>query len=291
MKISILTPVFNGAGSLERAIQSVLAQNDPDCEHIVVDGGSKDGTVALLKKYPQVKWISEPDRGQCDAMNKAFALSRGEVVTYLNADDWFEAGAFAHVRELFAGDPGIEMVIGNLYIRYADKRAVRLVSPTKTYRGVLQAFRYDFPYNPVSYFYRRAVQERVGAFPLHLHYTMDYWFLLRALRQSRIEATGVVLGTFFVTGQNKTLHNHTKDTCWQVATTHLREENPKLRPWFYAQWLMHRAPWDLLEKLKQPGRRLAYRALFARVLSFEEYGALGFRGAYRKRFARANPPS
>ena len=284
MKLSILTPSFNSGRYLERAIQSVLAQNDPDFEHIIVDGGSKDESLAILKRYPHLKSVSEPDRGQCDAMNKAFARSSGDIIAYLNADDWFELGVFAHIRDCFLSQPGAGMVVGNLYVRYADSDTVRLIVPTKAYRGVLLHFRKDFPLNPVSYFYRRGVQESAGVFPLHLHYTMDYWFLLRALLQCQVCCSDLVFGTFFITGTNKTSSKAPTEGTWDVAIEHLRAENPRLLPWFYAQWFLHHWMREFPERMKGPFRYLAYKALFANMVKYDEYRELGFRRAYGKRF-------
>lgn len=284
MKISILTPAFNAAPYLERAIQSVLAQHDSDFEHIVVDGGSNDPTVEILKRYPHLKWISEPDQGQCDAMNKAFSMCRGDVVTYLNADDWFEPGAFAHVRYLLTENRDADMVVGNLYVRSAGSERVRMVSPAKSYRGILQPFRYDFPLNPVSYFYRRSVQDKVGPFPTDLHFTMDYWFLLRAFMQCRVYSTDLVLGTFFLTGANKSMQVQSTDTPWRTVVQHLRNDNPGLLPWFHTQWLLHHWIRQFPERVKSPLRLLVYKACFAGVIAYDEYRALGFRRAYRTRF-------
>jgi len=286
MRISILTPAFNSAQYLEKAIQSVLAQNDPDAEHIVVDGGSQDGTVAILKKYPHLKWVSEPDQGQCDAMNKAFALSTGDMMTYLNADDWFESGTFAHVRHMFSAHPEADMVIGNLYMRYADSPRVRLVVPAKTYRGILLCFRNLFPLNPVSYFYRREVQERVGNFPLNNHYSMDYWFLVRALMKCRVFCSDMVFGTFFTSAKNKSSHESRTPSTWDVVTQHLRQEDPRLLPWFYGQWLFHRWVCEFPERAREPFRYLAYQVIFSSQIDYKQYQAIGFRRAFRKRFPR-----
>ena len=86
----MLTVSFNSGPFLEKAIQSVIQQDYQNIEHIIVDGGSTDTTIKILKKYSNLTWISEKDSGQCDAMNKAFSLSSGEIVVYLNADDYFE---------------------------------------------------------------------------------------------------------------------------------------------------------------------------------------------------------
>ncbi len=262
----------------------MIAQDDPDFEHIIVDGGSHDATVEILRKYPHLQWISEPDQGQCDAMNKAFSMSRGEFVTYLNADDWFEPGAFAHVRRVLIENRDADIVVGNLYVKSADSEQVRMVSPAKNYREILQPFRYDFPLNPVSYFYRRAVQNRVGPFPLNLHFTMDYWFLLRAFMLFRVCCTDLVLGTFFLTGANKSLLVQSSDTTWKTATQHLRDDNPRLLPWFYTQWFLHHWVRQFPERVKTPLRYLVYKTYFSGFIAYDEYKTIGFRRAYRMRF-------
>src|ERR1700755_1492305 len=94
MKISIITPSYNQGRFIEDAILSVLSQGYPDFEHIVIDNCSTDNTLDVLKKYPHVKWVSEPDRGQSNALNKGFGLSTGDVLGWLNCDDFYLPGAF-----------------------------------------------------------------------------------------------------------------------------------------------------------------------------------------------------
>lgn len=118
MHISVITPSFNAAPYIEQAINSVLHQRYENFEHIIVDGGSIDGTVEILKRYPHLKWISEVDKGQSDAMNKGYKLSSGDVIVYLNADDYFEEGAFEAVTEAF--NRGAKFVIGNVRVLNAD---------------------------------------------------------------------------------------------------------------------------------------------------------------------------
>jgi glycosyltransferase involved in cell wall biosynthesis len=101
LKISIITPSFNSVNYIERAIKSVLSQDYDNWEHIIVDGGSMDGTLEILKKYPHLVWVSEPDRGQSDAMNKGFQMSTGEIIGYLNADDWYKEDALQYVNDFF----------------------------------------------------------------------------------------------------------------------------------------------------------------------------------------------
>ncbi|HEX7016194.1 MAG TPA: glycosyltransferase family 2 protein [Cyclobacteriaceae bacterium] len=200
MKISVLTPSLNSGEHLERAIQSVKNQDYDNWEHIIVDGGSSDNTIQILNGYPHLRWISEPDRGQSDAMNKAFRLSSGDIIVYLNADDEFAPNIFGHIVGIFA-EHHPDMVVGQT--RVFKNGAESISRPTIEYSD-LKVLRGRFPVNPSSYFYVRRVQETIGDFPIDEHYTMDYWFLLRAFKRFKIFRTDVILGNFHFTGKNKT---------------------------------------------------------------------------------------
>src|ERR671923_29628 len=101
MKISVLTPTFNAGKYLPRAIESVLRQDYDDWEHIGMDGGSKDNTISILQNYQHLIWETKPDKGQSDAMNKAFQKSKGDIILYLNADDELDPGLFTRIVKEF----------------------------------------------------------------------------------------------------------------------------------------------------------------------------------------------
>lgn len=161
VRISIVTPSYNSGADLERAILSVLEQDYPNWEHIVVDGGSTDNTISVLQKYDHVRWISEPDRGQVDAINKGFAMAQGDVVSYLNADDYYRPGAFGAVADCFR-DEQVMVVYGDVEVYDEASDKWWLNRPCVDFKSVLHHWEPNaFCVNPVGYFFRREVQEAV----------------------------------------------------------------------------------------------------------------------------------
>lgn len=119
--VSIVTVVYNGAATLERTILSVLEQDHPAIEYIIVDGGSTDGTLDIIRRYEDrlAYWTSAKDKGIYDAMNKGVALCTGEWTALINADDWYEQGAVRRVMEAVAGRPEVNIVHGDIRMHYA----------------------------------------------------------------------------------------------------------------------------------------------------------------------------
>lgn len=228
MKISVLTPSFNAGKYLERAIESVLQQGYSNFEHIVVDGLSTDNSVQVLQQYKHVKWVSEKDKGQSDAMNKAFQMATGDIILYLNADDDFEPGWFNYIGDFFKNNPDVDMLVGNL-LTSSDK-GLKLSSPSTSLYEVLDYRKFNFPLNPVSYAYKPGLQKKIGPFPLDNHYTMDYWFLLRAYRIGRIKKVERTGGKFYFDGNNKSANG-------SIAINSLR----KVRDEFVRQYFYHPA--------------------------------------------------
>lgn len=120
-KISIVSPSYNQGIFIEAAIKSVLDQKYPNFEHIIIDGGSTDDTLKILKKYPHLIWVSEPDEGQSDAINKGFRLATGKYIGWLNVDDYYLPGTFSSVINAFASDNSIDAVYSNY--RIVDARS------------------------------------------------------------------------------------------------------------------------------------------------------------------------
>ena len=186
MKISIVTPSFNGIRFLPAAASSILTQaGDFELEWIVVDGGSTDGTVDFLRDLNdgRVRWTSEPDRGQSHAINKGLSLATGDIVAWLNTDDEYAPGAFADVARAFQSSPDARWLIGRYEVVDESGRAIRpAVVRYKerslrryTYRALL---RENFISQP-AVFWRSEFAREVGPLDESLHWTMDYDLWLR----------------------------------------------------------------------------------------------------------------
>jgi len=178
--VSIITASLNSAEYVERAIGSVAAQSYPRIEHIVVDGGSTDGTVEILHKYNgRIEWISEPDGGQSDAINKGFRRAHGDILGWLDADNVYEPGAVAEAVELLARRPDAGVVYGGVRDIDISGGIVRdYMPPDFTLDRFLLYHEFNF-IPPSSTFIRREALERAGLLDVDLHYTMDFDLWLR----------------------------------------------------------------------------------------------------------------
>lgn len=179
LRISILTPSYNQAQFIEQNIRSVMDQGYPNFEHIVVDGASSDGTISILSRYPHVKWISEADGGQGDALNKGFAMSTGDIIGWINSDDYYEPQVFHDVALRFA-DPGVAWIIGNLtdVLEPSGERVPRTTPLTSFDKLVRNP---DIVRQPATFF-RRAALLDAGPWDTALHMALDYDLWLRVAR-------------------------------------------------------------------------------------------------------------
>lgn len=214
--ISVITPSYNSANCIEKAIKSVMEQDYTNWEHIVVDGGSSDDTVKLLKKYSHIKWISEPDNGQADAMNKGFSMSSGDVIVYLNSDDYFYPKAFSTVIEAF--NEGASFVVGNVKVKSPRQNSEFINRPRISHYGMLRHWEPNaFCHNPVGYFYIREVQEKCP-FNSNNYSTMDLEFLLDAACKYKFTKINRILGCFEDTADTKTGTTQSQLNYWQIGT-------------------------------------------------------------------------
>ena len=181
-KISIVTPSYNQGEYIELAIQSVLQQNYPNFEHIVIDNCSTDRTVSILQKYPHLIWQSKPDNGQSDALNQGFRLATGEIIGWLNADDLYLPQCFEKTVQTFVDSPDSDIAYGNY--RWIDDEG-KIIQ----FRKELDFDLFILKYLHVSYitsistFFRRRIFEEENFLDTSLKYSMDYEFFLRLARK------------------------------------------------------------------------------------------------------------
>jgi glycosyltransferase involved in cell wall biosynthesis len=178
--ISIITPSFNRADMIGQAIESVLEQAYSPLEHIIVDGGSRDGTLNVLAQYPHLKVLSEPDNGMYDALNKGLELAHGEVIGFLNTDDLYPPGVFKEVTPLF-DNPAVDAVAGSAMVFYTGisgkNETLSEITPSGP-EDLLERMVLTTPgFN--AWFFRRSVFKKFGAFKAGYRLSGDREFMIR----------------------------------------------------------------------------------------------------------------
>jgi glycosyltransferase involved in cell wall biosynthesis len=179
-RISIVTPSYNQGQFIEETIRSVLLQGYLDLEYIIIDGGSTDESVEIIRKYERwiTFWVSEPDSGQTDAINKGFKRSTGEIVAWLNSDDLYTAGALFTAAKAFAEQPHSAVVYGKIDVIDADTTAILLYESVLSHISscdfsLEELYRRDYIPQPASFISAEAIKE-IGFLDERFHYAMDY---------------------------------------------------------------------------------------------------------------------
>jgi glycosyltransferase involved in cell wall biosynthesis len=238
-RLTVITPSLNQAPFLERTLQSVLSQDYPALEYIVIDGGSTDGSLDVLRRYESrlAYWVSEPDSGQSHAINKGVARASGDVIAYINSDDYYLADVFRKVLPLFS-DPAVSWTVGACRFLRADGSVETIWSPElpRGPRGAWIRAAWGVP--QASSFWRRSVFDEFGPLREDLHYVFDTEFGLRL-------AVGSCLPTIVDRELAvRWLHEDAKSADWSRFDTELRQVahelleglpvHERLSSWFYA---------------------------------------------------------
>jgi len=186
MLISIITASYNASTTIEDTLTSVANQLGVAVEHIIQDGASTDGTLAMVRQFADVRWYTEPDQGLYDAMNKGIARASGEIIGLLNADDFYPApDILAAVAEQFR-DPSVMAVYGDL--DYVDAHHTdKIVRRWRSGAFRQKAFLYGWMPPHPTFFVRKQVYEQYGAFDLRFRISADYELMLRLLYQHQLE--------------------------------------------------------------------------------------------------------
>ena len=242
--VSIITPSFNQADYLEATIRSVLEQDYPSLEYIIIDGGSTDGSTEIIQRHANwlAYWISEPDQGQTEAINKGFSHARGEILAWLNSDDTYQPGAVREAVVYLQNQPEVGMVYGD----------ANLIDQVGNVIGKFPARQTDYPRLRRGYvhipqqaaFFRASLWRQVGPLDPTFFFAMDYDLWVRLARLAPLRYVPRPWANFRLHPGGKTVA--ADDRCWpEMLRVHYRDGGSwfswlvvkaRVRPWVFA-WL------------------------------------------------------
>ncbi len=184
--VSIVTPSYNQALYLEQTIQSVLEQDYPRIEYIVVDGASTDDSFEIIKKYNDrlAYWISEKDSGQAEAINKGFGRAKGEILAWLNSDDYYLPNTISAVVKCFEENPDVVMVYGDMLAVDGDGQTINVLKYKQLSLEDLLCFQII---GQPSVFFRRSALEKTGLLDTSFHFMLDHHLWIRLTQQGKIQ--------------------------------------------------------------------------------------------------------
>jgi glycosyltransferase involved in cell wall biosynthesis len=236
MLVSIVTPSFNQGRFLEATLRSVLAQDYPHIEYIVVDGGSKDNSLEILERYASrlAWWVSEPDKGQTDALNKGFQHASGDILAWLNSDDTYQPGAVAEAVVYLQAHPQVSMVYGDANFIDAEGKVIGHFQAAQTdYRRLRQGY-VHVPQQAT--FFRGDLWRKVGPLDPSFYFAMDYDLWVRLSKLAPPAYIPRWWANFRLHGDAKTIS--ADDRCWpEMLRVHRREGGSRFSV-MYARYLL-----------------------------------------------------
>jgi glycosyltransferase involved in cell wall biosynthesis len=256
--VSIITPSFNQARFIEETVRSVIDQDYPNIEYLVVDGGSNDGSREIITRYHReypdrlVWWVSEPDRGQTDAINKGFGRARGEILAWLNSDDVYLPHAVSEAVAALQEHPEAGMVYGDANLTDEAGQVIgRFPARQTDYRRLRRGY-VHIPQQ--SAFFRASLWRQVGPLDPSFYFAMDYDLWVRLARRAPLLYLPRLWANFRLHASGKSVASD--DRCWpEMLRVHYREGGgpfswlvfkARVRPWLYA-WL----PMNLRVRLRR----------------------------------------
>lgn len=244
--VSVVVPTLNSAEFLRETLASLAGQLEVPLEVLVVDGGSTDGTLDILRAAESrlpLRWVSEPDRGQTDAINKGLAMASGEVVSWLNADDTLIPGALATVVAWFEREPTLDMLSGLGILADPAGRFLRVI-PETPIQVMDDLYRFGCHICQPSTFLRRCVVERHGMLDTSYHYALDFEYWLRIGRHVTYRFIPEILSTFRLHPASKTVASQKR--FWQEEWRAFRAHGGSWRsPFVLAHFHNTRLRWAL----------------------------------------------
>lgn len=246
-KISIVTVSFNQGQFIEENILSVINQNYANVEHIIIDAGSTDSTLEILKKYDKhLNWVSEPDNGQSDGLNKGFKKATGDIIGWFNSDDRIAPGALDIVAHFFMDNPKEIGVVGNLDLINENGEFIKTVySEPYEYSNMINEKR---GVTQPSTFLKNMVFEKIGYLDESLHYTMDFDFFLRISSIQLIPYLNTTLAEFRLQKEAKSTN----------GLINFRKEHIKIARRYNASFLSKGIISDFYVVITQPLRQISW---------------------------------
>jgi len=249
IQLSVITPVFNGERFIKSCIVNIIEQKCPEMEHIIIDGGSTDGTVEIIKayaeRYAHIRWISEKDGGQSDAMNKGILMASGDILGFLNVDDFYEPNVLCRIVKFFETLPEPSLLVGNCH-RWNDQGQIYEENiPAKL--GITDLMMgWDvnpFPVNPSQYFYHKSLHRKTGLYNVNEHFTLDIDFLIRAVQIAHVTYRDEFWGNYRFIEGTKTFQDMQDNLCIQrfkaILKKHRKQLPYHLQVLIVVKWLWH----------------------------------------------------
>lgn len=208
--LTVITPVFNNVIYISQAIENYLSQECAYSELLIMDGGSTDGTKEVIAQYakdhPSIRWVSEKDKGQSDAMNKGIGLAKGKYISFLNVDDYYSEGCLNEVCQILTENPDINYLVGDCNVWDQTGKLIYVNRPSKVKKFHVFSG-HHFSVNPSAYFYQKSLHEKVGLYPIENHYNMDLEMILRFRGITTFDYYPKVWGNFRVLPNAKTFED------------------------------------------------------------------------------------
>lgn len=277
-RLSLVTPNFSGAAFIGETLTSVAAQDYPDLDYVVVDGGSRDASLDVIAQHRDVvtTLISEPDRGHADAVNKGFAASRGEIMGWINSDDILLPGALAFVARLFRDRPDIDWITGRPSSMNEDGK-IGWVGPVRPWSRLRFLSGDNKWIQQESTFWRRSLWERAGG-ELDLQYSLanDFDLWARFFRHAELHTVNRFLGCFRIRDGQRSIAF--KKTYEREAEAIIRRERRQLEPAYRRKFRgLLSSPADFLRPPLAVGADHRFRICDPPIIAPQENGAAGYR--------------